>query len=206
MIPISAILPLSIFFTLSFYRLSHSSLSQLSEQPEPRLWHWDVSGLGLEHSSESPRRALRIREREGYKSLSNSTSINMFQIKNRWSCKKVSSTELRQQLWYNTEVLPFFTYSALNCSFVNIAYLFLFNNMTDRGAQRLAPACFVQHPTFLSDRFQLLCFCVSKRVFVKNVEMAGTSSSGTSGNIPDTLLYTLHFLEDFARGYEEPGL
>lgn len=35
--------------------------------------------------------------------------------------------------------------------------------------------------------------------------MAVTSQSGTYGNIPDTLLYTLRFVADFAWGSEEPA-
>lgn len=65
-----------------------------------------------EPQESAPGRQLRrALESECYESLSNSTSINSFRMKSRLSSKKVSGTELLLQLWYNTDVLPFFTYS-----------------------------------------------------------------------------------------------
>lgn len=110
MTAISAILPLSVFFTLPFHRLSHSVCRvSVSEEPWPRLCGWDVPEPGLEHGQREPQEQLSAgaRESEGSKSLSNSISINIFQIKCRLSCKKVSATELVLQLCYHTNVLLF---------------------------------------------------------------------------------------------------
>lgn len=58
----------------------------------------------------------------------------------------------------------------------------------------------------LPDRqLSITALCVSNCVFVRSVAMAVTSQSGTYGSIPDTLLYTLRFVADFAWGSEEPA-
>lgn len=207
---ISAILPLSVFFTLLFSSLSRSNMSPPSSFPSRGAQALPLRRTrarpGTHSQSIQGQLTAGIRERESYKSLSNSISISIFHMRSRLFCKRASSTELTLQLRYNTDVLPWFTCSVSNYGFVNVVCLVFFHNIDRSGCPKAGTCLFVQHPAFPSSSFQLPCFCVSSCVFVRSVGMAVTSSSGTSGNTRDTLLNALHFLEDFAWGCEEPSL
>lgn len=121
------------------------------------------------------------------------------------SCKKVPSTELRLLLGYSTDVFLFLIYSGFDCCFGNVACLFLFNNMTDQGAQRLVPAFLYNISPSCQAAFNYCAFVCPTVPLLRESRrrsQAGLALKATH----DTLLNTLYVLEDVALGCSEASL
>lgn len=121
------------------------------------------------------------------------------------SCKKVPSTELRLLLGYSTDVFLFLIYFGFDCCFGNVACLFLFNNMTDQGAQRLVPAFLYNISPSCQAAFNYCAFVCPTVPLLRESRrrsQAGLALKATH----DTLLNTLYVSEDVALGCSEASL